>query len=138
MAYLLDTDIIIYHLNGVIVAHSLLQELRSSGMAISAVTYMETVDGLANDPNSVAMRQRFEMLVGPMPVLPFASGEADRCAGIRSMLRQQGKGVRPRVLDLMIAATALEHGMTLVTNNPADYDDIPGLIVEAARIVSDR
>jgi predicted nucleic acid-binding protein len=38
----------------------------------------------------------------------------------------------------MIAATALQHDMTLVTNNPGDYDDIPGLSVEAARIVSDQ
>lgn len=123
MPYLLDTDIIIYQLNGVTAAHSLLQELRSSGIAISAVTYMETVDGLASDPNSVAVRQRFETLVSPIPVLPFSSEEADRCAHLRAALRQQGKRVRPRVLDLMIAATALEHDMALVTNNPADYDD---------------
>jgi len=38
----------------------------------------------------------------------------------------------------MIAATALEHDMTLVTNNPRDYDDVPDLTLEAANIVSDR
>jgi predicted nucleic acid-binding protein len=32
-------------------------------------------------------------------------------------------------MDLMIAATAIEHGLTLATNNPADYRDIPNLQV---------
>lgn len=38
--------------------------------------------------------------------------------------------VRSRLIDLMIAATALEHGLTLATNNAADYRDIPGLLIE--------
>lgn len=138
MVYLLDTNIIIYHLNGVTAAHSLLQELRPSGIAISAITYVEAVEGLASDPDPVLMRQRFEMLVDLIPVLPFSGDEAERGANIRSTLRQEGKRIRSRALDLMIAATALEHDMTQVTNNPADYDDVSGLIVEAARIVADR
>lgn len=60
------------------------------------------------------------MLVELIPVLPFSSAEAERSAHIRATLRQQGKRIRPRALDLMIAATALEHHMTLVTNNPGD------------------
>ena len=30
----------------------------------------------------------------------------------------------------MIAATALEHNLTLLTNNPSGYSDIPDLLVE--------
>jgi predicted nucleic acid-binding protein len=37
MTYLLDTDIIIYHLNGVIAAQSLLLRLREDGIAMSAI-----------------------------------------------------------------------------------------------------
>jgi predicted nucleic acid-binding protein len=36
----------------------------------------------------------------------------------------------------MIAATAIEQSMTLVTNNSADYLDIPDLAVEEAGLVS--
>ncbi len=43
------------------------------------------------------------------------------------MLAKQGKRVKPRALDLVIAATAFEHGLTLVTQNRDDYKDIPGL-----------
>jgi predicted nucleic acid-binding protein len=35
--------------------------------------------------------------------------------------------VRQRALDLIIAATALEHDLTLVTRNREDFQDIPGL-----------
>jgi predicted nucleic acid-binding protein len=33
-------------------------------------------------------------------------------------------------IDMLIAATALEHGLTLVTRNVSDFRDIPGLRVE--------
>jgi predicted nucleic acid-binding protein len=39
--YLIDTDIIIYHLNGVSEAETLLQRLRLQGIAMSVITYME-------------------------------------------------------------------------------------------------
>jgi len=42
-------------------------------------------------------------------------------------LRRQGKRVNNRALDLLIAATAIEHDLTLVTRNLQDYGDIPGL-----------
>ena len=32
--------------------------------------------------------------------------------------------------DLLIAATALEHGATLVTNNVREFARVPGLMVE--------
>lgn len=59
--------------------------------------------------------------------LKMASAVARRCAGLREMLRKQGKRVNQRAFDLLIAATAIEHGLTLVTRNTDDYEDIPGL-----------
>jgi predicted nucleic acid-binding protein len=32
-----------------------------------------------------------------------------------------------RGFDILIAATAIEHGLTLVTRNIDDYADIPGI-----------
>jgi predicted nucleic acid-binding protein len=46
---------------------------------------------------------------------------------LRSNLKAQGRRVRPRALDLITTATALEHGLTLVTRKITDYQDIPGL-----------
>jgi tRNA(fMet)-specific endonuclease VapC len=44
---------------------------------------------------------------------------------VRGTLLQQGITVSR--MDLMIAAVALVHNLTLVTHNTADYQNIPGL-----------
>jgi predicted nucleic acid-binding protein len=43
-------------------------------------------------------------------------------------LKQQG-GLPPE-MDLLIAATALFHGLTLVTHNVQDFAAVPGLAVQ--------
>ncbi len=62
---------------------------------------------------------------------PLLSCVAERCPLLRETLRSQGRRVNSRALDLMNAATALEHGLTLVTRNVDDYKDIPGLSLYA-------
>ena len=47
---------------------------------------------------------------------------------IRAALLDQGIVVRE--MDLMIAATALVQGFTVVTHNTADFANIPGLSLE--------
>lgn len=135
--YLIDTDVIIYYLSGMYSAQLLVERLFSSGVAISVVSYMEVMDGIIDSADYHVTHPRFMALVQGSLLLDVTRTEAERCASLRSSLRQQGRRIRPRALDLMIAATALEHNMTLVTNNPGDYDDISGLTVEPARIVSD-
>jgi len=46
---------------------------------------------------------------------------------VRSELRRKGRSVRQRAFDIVIAATALTHRLTLVTRNTADYRAIDGL-----------
>jgi predicted nucleic acid-binding protein len=53
--------------------------------------------------------------------------------GFKSQLRSQNKRVKSRALDLIIAATALEDGLTLVTNNTDDFKDIPDLTLYQPR-----
>jgi predicted nucleic acid-binding protein len=52
---------------------------------------------------------------------------AERAAGIRRSSRRLPGPVDHRSLDILIAATAIEHGLTLVTRNTRDHADIPGL-----------
>ena len=40
------------------------------------------------------------------------------------------QGIAVSRVDLMIAAVALAHGLTLVTHNTADYCNVPGLLLE--------
>ena len=94
---------------------------------MSVVSYMEAYQGIGRGPDASANAAALQALVDIVPVLPFAVAEARRCAGIREALRQQGRRVNSRALDLMIAATAIEHNLILVTRNTRDYRDIPGL-----------
>jgi tRNA(fMet)-specific endonuclease VapC len=127
MAYLIDTDVVIEHLADDPAAVQLLKDLSPSGVAISMVTYMETVQGLLRSSDPATAEAKFQAFLTNVPIAPFSQEVARRCAALREDLRVQGKRVRPRALDLITAATALELNLTLVMHNTADYDDIPGL-----------
>jgi predicted nucleic acid-binding protein len=127
MAYLFDTDNVIEHLADEPSAVRLLKDLSPSGVAISMVSFRETVQGLLRSSDRATVEAKFQSFLTDVPIAPFSQEVARRCAALREELRVQGKRVRPRALDLITAATALEHNLTLVTRNTADYADIPGL-----------
>jgi predicted nucleic acid-binding protein len=125
VTYLVDSDVVIDHVNGDASALRLLDRLATAGLAVSTVTYMEVYPGYlrSGDP---AVRTKFDTFMAGIEIIPFSVEIARRCAELREGLRR-GRRFRPRALDLITAATALEHGLTLVTRNRDDYDDIPGL-----------
>lgn len=127
MAYLVDSDWVIDYLADVPEGLELLDRLADDGIAISIVTYMEVYQGVerSNDPQGA--EQQLSAFLESVPLLPISPAVARRCAGLRETLRRQGKRVNNRALDLLIAATAIEHDLTLVTRNMQDYADIPGL-----------
>jgi predicted nucleic acid-binding protein len=55
----------------------------------------------------------------------FGSREAERAAE----LYRRVKGARQRQADLAIAACAIQRGASLWTLNPADFADVPGLVL---------
>jgi tRNA(fMet)-specific endonuclease VapC len=88
---------------------------------------MEVYQGTLRSANPVAAQHNLPALLEGMPVLPPSFAVAERCARLRETLKRAGKRIRARALDLLLAATALEHDLTLVTGNTEDYSDIPGL-----------
>jgi predicted nucleic acid-binding protein len=127
MAYLIDSDWLVDLLADVPKALDLLQHLADEGVAMSIVSYMEVYQGVERSDNPREAETRLEALVESMPLLPISPAVARRCARLREALRREGKHANRRALDLLIAATALEHGLTLVTRNVGDYKDIPGI-----------
>jgi predicted nucleic acid-binding protein len=127
MPSLLDSDWSIDALAQVPDALALIDRLAEGGIAVSVITYMEVYQGVLRSPAPEQARRDLEDFLHEIPVLPLTPSIARRCAGIREALRGQGRAVRMRALDLLIAATALEHQFTLVTRNLGDYNDIPGL-----------
>jgi tRNA(fMet)-specific endonuclease VapC len=127
MSYLIDSDWVIDQLAADPAAVQLLGQLAPTGIAISVVSLMEVLEGVLRSADPRQQRTDLKTFLTTVPVLPFTEAVAERCAQVRDSLRGQNRRVNSRAVDLMIAATALEQGLTLVTHNVADYKDVPGL-----------
>jgi len=127
MPYLLDSDWCIDVLAGKPEAVSLVDQLMGDGVAISVITYMKVYQGVERSPHPAHAEAQFELFLQPIRVIPITTHVGKRCARLRHYLRQHGKRVNSRALDLLNAAVALEHNLVLVTRNVEDYDDIPDL-----------
>jgi tRNA(fMet)-specific endonuclease VapC len=127
MPYLIDSHVVIDHLADVPEVSRLLERLAKDKIAISIITYMEAFQGVARSPRLEEAQAKFRTLAKSIPILPLSLAVAERCAQLRETLRTQQKRVNSRALDLIIAATALEYDLTLVTENIKDFEDIPDL-----------
>lgn len=68
-----------------------------------------------------------DLLLGGLHVLPLDEATALRFADVAAALRNAGTP-KPTP-DLLIAATALHHDLTMVTANLRDFEPVPGLPV---------
>lgn len=66
------------------------------------------------------------LLIQRIPVLAFGESGAKQFGVLRAAVRER----RRDTMDQLIAAHALSAGLTLVTNNEADFNDYPGLKLE--------
>jgi tRNA(fMet)-specific endonuclease VapC len=126
VAYLIDTNIAIHARDGTDAVLDKLAE-HDGAVLLSALSLAELQRGVYRDPTSTALRRaRLETLLRGIPVLPFDSSAAEAYGRI---IAQCG-WVRGRDFDRMIAAHAIASGSVLVTDNEADFRDIPGLSIE--------
>ena len=127
MRYLIDSDVIIDNLFGQSDAVSLIADLRRSGIAINVISYLEVREGIVAGRNLQRASQGLRSLLRGTRLLVVNRRIAERASSLRIQLRQQKRQVNERALDLLIAATAIEHNLILVTRNDRDYEEIPGL-----------
>ena len=98
-----------------------------SKVLLSVLSLAELQRGLYQDPIFTPLRQsRLEILLRGIPVLPF---DASAARAYGQIVAQCG-WARGRDHDRMIAAHAISSGAVLVTDNVADFRDIPGLSLE--------
>jgi len=118
--FLLDTNICIYLIEGLSDQARAKVEDRAPGEVMtSAICYAEVMCGIdPADPHAIESSERFFTIVG---ALDFGSAAALEYARLP---------FRRNRYDRLIAAHALALGAVLVTNNEADFADVPGLKVE--------
>ena len=126
MPYLVDTNIAIHARDGTDPVLDKLAE-HSGEVLLSALSLAELQRGIFRDSKFTAIRQaRLEVLLRGLPVLPF---DASAAIAYGRIIAQCG-WAKGRDYDRMIAAHAISTGSILVTNNQADFRDIPGLSIE--------
>lgn len=127
MKYLVDSDWVADWLAGRRQARDLLVRLAADGFAISLVTYGEIYEGIYFSRDPGAAERGFRNFLREVPVLPLNRTTMKRFARIRGELRRDGTLLPDP--DLLIAATALEHGLELATRNRAHFERIPDLLL---------
>ena len=127
MTYLVDSDWVIDYLNAQPQAITTLQRLEPQGLAISIITYAEVYEGILYSRDPARGHRGFRQFLRSVDVLPLSRRITHQFAAVRGSLP---RNVRQQVgdMDLLIAATALHHGLTFITNNLRDYQHVPGLM----------
>ena len=128
LRYLLDTNIAIY------VIKRRPPEVREvfnrlhGRMAISVITQAELVHGAEKSAMPARNLDVVEDFCSRLTVLPYPPEAAYHYGSIRAALERDGRPIG--VNDLHIAAHARSGGLTVVTNNVAEFARVPGLLVE--------
>src|SRR6266511_1603859 len=128
-AYLLDTTIVTAHLKRHPGGSQRIREAELAGhpVRLNAVCYDETKRALLAIG---AQRQlaAFERLWRVLGIVMIDHAVLDKAAELCAALRASGQLIEDA--DLLIAAMAVVHDMTLVTHNMAHFARITGLQVE--------
>jgi tRNA(fMet)-specific endonuclease VapC len=126
--YALDTNSVSYFLKGQGRVAQRLLALAPSKVGLPAIALYELAYGASRSDAPRNLRERLEVLLAALQILPFGEAEARSAARIRLALEKAGQPIGP--MDVLIAATALEHNAVMVTRNVKEFRRVRGLRVE--------
>jgi predicted nucleic acid-binding protein len=113
--YLLDTTEAVYYLRGEPGVAEELQSRSDEGLAASIISVAELYEGVFRSRNVEAAESAVKDFLDQVAVLGIDEGIARIFGQERATLGQ--RGIRMSDLDLLIAATAIFHGLTLLTSD---------------------
>jgi len=123
VAFLLDTNVAVHLRDGDPAVTQKVAALQDA-VLMSIVTRVELEGGVYREPAHMSVRRaRLDAMVNAIPALAFD----DLAAKTYGAIVASAGYSRRKLLDRMIAAQALMHRATLITFNPDDFSDVPGL-----------
>jgi tRNA(fMet)-specific endonuclease VapC len=130
VTWLLDTNTIIYaqHVGGAV--RERLDDASKRGRIVTSILVIaELLYGAERSSRPEANRGKVQRVAEALEILPITLSSAARFGALKQQLVSRGRAKGD--VDLHIAATAIEAGATLVTNDGALLmGDIDGLVAE--------
>ena len=117
--FLIDTNVLIYYLADAIPKEELpkVEEIFRKSFNVSIITKIEFLGWKGHTPEGFEKSKEFISFARVMPL-------TDEIADVAIELRRK---VSIKLPDAVIAATALQHDLTLVTRNVKDFEKVKGL-----------
>lgn len=127
--HLLDTNTCIAYLNGKAISVARrLQAMPPANVVLCAIVKAELLYGAMRGKDPARELAKLLPFFTAFGSLPFDDRCADIYGRIRAHLAAAGMVIGPH--DLLIAAIALAHDLTLVTHNTREFSRVPGLRLE--------
>jgi tRNA(fMet)-specific endonuclease VapC len=123
--YLVDTDWAIHYLNGHPEIISRIQDLVTEGIALSFISLAELYEGVFYSRDPQKSQGGLEAFLRGIELVGIDDATTRMFGRERGRLRAQGKSVGD--FDLLIGATALRHGLVVLTNNRRHFELIDNL-----------
>ena len=127
MSFLIDTDICSAYLKNDrrVMGKGM---LHYGGLSVSVVTAGELLAWGLRAKAPPKRLQKVQRFLGGVNIIAVDLVVAEKFGEIRAASLDRGRN--PGQMDLLNAATALVHNMTMITHNVADYAIVPGLVIE--------
>jgi len=132
MGVLIDASVLIEHERGRIDLQRRLDGREGEEFFLSVITASELLHGVHRATDAAIRARRsalVEAILERLPLLHVDLATARTHAQLWAELASVGQLIGPH--DLWLAATALEHGLTLVTANLREFKRVPALVVES-------
>ncbi len=123
--FLLDTDTIIYSLKGIDAVVRNLANHQRDPLKISVISLMELYYGAYKSQKTTANLAKVRRIENAFDILSVDFSIAETFGTIKSQLESQGTPLDD--FDIAIAASALAHNLTLITNNEKHFRRVEGL-----------
>ena len=129
MKYLLDTCCVSDFIKG---NENTMMKIKSSAptnIAISSITTMEIAYGLQLNPDRTKkIKPLLNDFLSCVRILALDENEAKLSAQLRAELKAAGTPIGS--YDILIAATAIAHNLTLITSNMKEFKRVSNLKIE--------